>query len=112
MPARTRRRTHDRRRRADHRAGRDRVWNLFLGLGLVVLLLVAGLMLWVIVRYRKRPTDGPLHLPPQKHYNIPMEVTYVVILLAFVLRLLAISSLFAAATALLIAPFASGVSQR
>jgi len=69
----------------------DRVWNLFLGLGLVVLLLVAGLMLWVIVRYRKRPTDGPLHLPPQKHYNIPMEITYVVIPLVIVLGLFAVT---------------------
>ena len=69
----------------------DRVWNLFLGLGVVVLLLVAGLMLWVIVRYRKRPTDGPLHLPPQKHYNIPMEITYVVIPLVIVLGLFAVT---------------------
>ncbi len=41
----------------------DRVWNLFLGLGLVVLVLVAGLMLWVIVRYRKRPTTGHTTCP-------------------------------------------------
>ena len=69
----------------------DRVWNLFLGLGLVVLALVAGLMLWVIVRYRKRSDDGPHDLPPQKHYNIPMEVTYIVIPLAIVLGLFAVT---------------------
>ena len=40
----------------------DRVWNLFLALGVVVLVLVAGLMLWVIIRYRRRSEA----LPPQK----------------------------------------------
>ncbi len=75
----------------------DRVWNLFLGLGLVVLLLVAGLMLWVILRYRRRTDDGPHHLPPQKHYNIPMEVTYVVIPLAIVLGLFAVTFVTVAA---------------
>jgi cytochrome c oxidase subunit II len=69
----------------------DRVWNLFVGLGLVVLLLVAGLMLWVIVRYRRRTDHGPHHLPPQKHYNIPMEIAYIVIPLLIVLGLFAVT---------------------
>jgi cytochrome c oxidase subunit II len=65
----------------------DRVWNLFLALGLVVLVLVAGLMLWVIIRYRRR-SDA---LPPQKHYNIRMEITYIVIPLAIVIVLFAVT---------------------
>ena len=69
----------------------DRVWNLFLGIGLFVLVLVAGLMLWVILRYRKRPDAGPNTLPPQKHYNIPMEITYIVIPLVVVLGLFTIT---------------------
>ena len=32
-------------------------------------------MLWVIIRYRRRDDA----LPPQKHYNIPMEIAYTVI---------------------------------
>jgi len=65
----------------------DRVWNLFLALGVVVLVLVAGLMLWVIIRYRRR-SDA---LPPQKHYNIRMEITYIVIPLAIVIVLFAVT---------------------
>jgi cytochrome c oxidase subunit 2 len=65
----------------------DRVWNLFLALGVVVLVLVAGLMLWVIIRYRRRSED----LPPQKHYNLPMEITYIVIPLIVVLGLFVVT---------------------
>jgi cytochrome c oxidase subunit 2 len=65
----------------------ERVWNLFLGLGVAVLGLVAGLMLWVIVRYRRR--SGVL--PPQKHYNLRMEITYIVVPLAIVLVLFGIT---------------------
>jgi cytochrome c oxidase subunit 2 len=38
-------------------------------------ILVWGLMAWVIVRYRKRSDD----LPPQVHYNIPIEILYTVL---------------------------------
>jgi cytochrome c oxidase subunit 2 len=65
----------------------DRVWDLFLGIGLGVLLLVAALMLWIIIRYRRRSDQ----LPRQKHYNIPMEVTYTVIPLLVVLALFAVT---------------------
>ena len=65
----------------------DRVWNLFLALGVVVLVLVAGLMLWVIIRYRRRSEA----LPPQKHYNLPMEITYIVIPLIVVLGLFVVT---------------------
>ena len=68
------------------------VWNLFLILGLGVLALVAGLMLWVIVRYRQRTAVEHVgDLPKQKHYNLPMEITYIVIPLVVVLGLFAIT---------------------
>jgi cytochrome c oxidase subunit II len=71
----------------------DRVWNLFLILGVLVLALVAGLMLWVIFRYRRR-SDA---LPPQKHYNLRMEITYIVIPLAIVIVLFAVTFVTVAA---------------
>ena len=38
-------------------------------------ILVWGLIAWVIVRYRKRSDE----LPPQVHYNIPIEILYTVL---------------------------------
>lgn len=65
----------------------DEVWTLFLVIGLGVLALVVILMLWVIVRYRR--TDD--RLPRQKHYNIPMEITYTLIPLLVVCALFAVT---------------------
>jgi cytochrome c oxidase subunit 2 len=39
--------------------------------------LVWGLIIWSIVRYRKRPGDS--ELPPQTRYHIPLEITYTII---------------------------------
>jgi cytochrome c oxidase subunit 2 len=66
----------------------DRVWSLFLWIAIGVLLLVIGLVAWVTIRYRggRRPD-----LPRQKHYNIPVEVTYTVVPLALVIALFAIT---------------------
>jgi len=65
----------------------DDVWRLFLWIGLGVLALVVVLVLWVVVRYRR--TDD--RLPRQKHYNIPMEITYTVIPLLVVFGLFAVT---------------------
>ena len=65
----------------------DEVWSLFLWLGLGVLLMVVVLVLWIMIRYRKRSDD----LPPQKHYNIPMEIAYTVIPLLVVIGLFAVT---------------------
>jgi cytochrome c oxidase subunit 2 len=65
----------------------DRVWDLFLYLGLAVLAFVVVLVLYVIVRYRRRDDQ----LPRQKHYNIPLEVTYTAIPLVVVLALFAVT---------------------
>jgi cytochrome c oxidase subunit 2 len=65
----------------------DRIWDLFLYLGLAVVAFVVLLILYVIVRYRRRGDE----LPRQKHYNIPIEVTYTVVPLIVVLVLFAIT---------------------
>jgi cytochrome c oxidase subunit 2 len=44
---------------------------------LVVGAIVSGLIIWSIIRYRKRPGDE--ETPPQFRYHIPLEVTYTVI---------------------------------
>jgi len=65
----------------------DRVWNLFLWIGLAVLAFVVVLVLYVIIRYRGRSDQ----LPRQKHYNIPLEITYTAIPLVVVLALFAVT---------------------
>ncbi|EFQ83432.1 cytochrome c oxidase, subunit II [Aeromicrobium marinum DSM 15272] len=60
-------------------AGSDRtqaMWNLWLGAWiavLVVFLLVFGLMVWVMIRYRRRSDD---EVPVQVRYNLPIEALY------------------------------------
>jgi cytochrome c oxidase subunit 2 len=39
--------------------------------------LVWGLIIWSIVRYRKKP--GDTELPPQTRYHVPLEITYTII---------------------------------
>ncbi|MEO6571518.1 MAG: cytochrome c oxidase subunit II, partial [Ilumatobacteraceae bacterium] len=70
----------------DQAVDADRVWTLYLWVAIGVVALVAGLMAWVVLRYRRRSDD----LPPQNHYNIPVEVLYTV------LPLLALVALFVA----------------
>ncbi len=65
----------------------DRVWDLFLYLGLAVLVFVVVLVLYTVVRYRRRDD----RLPRQKHYNIPLEVTYTAIPFVVVVGLFALT---------------------
>lgn len=62
-------------------------WDLYLYLGLGVFAFVALLILWVMLRYRKRSDV----LPRQKHYNIPAEVTYTVIPFLVIVALVAVT---------------------
>lgn len=60
-------------------AGSDRsqsMWNLWLGAWIAVLamfLLVFGLMVYAMIRYRRRSDD---EVPPQIRYNLPIEALY------------------------------------
>lgn len=61
----------------------DTVWNVYLWLCFGVVALVSGLVAVIIIRFRRRSDE----MPPQKHYNIPMEVAYTLIPLVVVLAL-------------------------
>jgi cytochrome c oxidase subunit 2 len=65
----------------------QRVWDLFLVLGLAVMVFVLFLVLYVVVRFRRRDD----RLPPQKHYNIPLEIAYTLIPFVVIMGLVAIT---------------------
>jgi len=64
------------------------LWSVFVSVAAVVGLLVMGLIVFAIIRYRRRSDDE--ELPPQFRYNIPLEVIYtgVPILIVIVLFVL------------------------
>ena len=54
----------------------DDMWNIWLGAWiatLVVFVLVFGLMMYAIIRYRRRSDDD---VPSQVRYNLPIEALY------------------------------------
>jgi cytochrome c oxidase subunit 2 len=59
-----------------------RLWRLFAPLALVIGALVWGLILWSILRYRRRSDDAGL--PPQTRENLPLEVLYTAVPLVIV----------------------------
>ena len=65
----------------------DNVWDLYLYMSLGVLGLVVVLVLYVMVRYRRRDD----RLPRQKHYNIPLEVAYTLIPFVVIMGLFAVT---------------------
>jgi cytochrome c oxidase subunit II len=65
----------------------ERAWTIYLYIGYVVLALVVVLVLYVMIRFRRRDDT----LPAQKHYNIPVEVAYTVLPLVLVMALFGIT---------------------
>lgn len=65
----------------------DRVWNVFLVGALVVGGLVAGLLVYIVIRFRRRERA----LPRQVRENIPIEIAYTVVPLLIVIGLFAIT---------------------
>ena len=58
----------------------ERVTSLWVGAWIAALavgLLVWGLTIWVMVRYRRRKDD--VGLPPQLRYNVPIEILYTIV---------------------------------
>jgi cytochrome c oxidase subunit 2 len=55
----------------------DNLYTLTFAIALIVFLLVEGLLLWIVIRYRRRPTDSGL--PPQTHGSNPLEILWTVI---------------------------------
>jgi len=65
------------------------LWRIFFVAGLVVAGIVIGLILWCVVRYRRR--DGDEELPPQRGANVPIEIVYTVLPIATVFALFALT---------------------
>jgi cytochrome c oxidase subunit 2 len=65
----------------------DRIWNGFLAIAFGVAVLVAGLVVYVIVRHRRR-NDA---LPRQVHEHIVLELVYTAVPLAIVVGLFAVT---------------------
>ena len=64
------------------------VWTLFLLLAAAIGVLVIVLVVYCVVRFRKRDD----RLPPQKHYNVPVEVVYTSVPLLIVIILFAVTA--------------------
>ena len=62
-------------------------WVLFTLVGLAVALLVWGLILFAIVRWRRRPRDGDDAFPPQFRNNNPLEIAWTAVPLIVVIGL-------------------------
>ncbi len=60
------------------------LWRILLGAGVALGVLVTGLVLWSVVRYRRPRSAGPADLPKQTDANIPIEVFYTVVPLIIV----------------------------
>jgi cytochrome c oxidase subunit 2 len=51
------------------------LWQLMVAIALVILAIVVGLVMWVVLRYRRRGDD----VPSQRQYVIPLEIFYTVV---------------------------------
>jgi cytochrome c oxidase subunit II len=67
----------------------DELYNVVFALAVGVFLLVEGLIIWSILRYRRRPED--VDLPPQTHGNNLVEALWTLIPTVIVLYLFAVS---------------------
>lgn len=67
------------------------LWRILLVAGVAVGVLVAGLILWAVVRYRRPRGAGTGDLPVQTGANVALEVFYTVIPLAIVAVLFALT---------------------
>jgi cytochrome c oxidase subunit 2 len=61
----------------DRGAAIRELYDLVFGLAAVIFLVVEGLIIWTVIRYRRRPGDD--ELPPQTHGNAVAEVVWTVV---------------------------------
>jgi cytochrome c oxidase subunit II len=66
------------------------LWSVFVAVAAVIGLLVLGLVVFAVIRYRRRRHDGDL--PPQFRYNIPLEVVYTGVPILIVIILFVITA--------------------
>ena len=64
------------------------LWQLFVVIAIIVTLLIWVLVVFAIIRYRRKSDD---HIPTQKQYNLPLELGYTVVPLIVVGVLFGIS---------------------
>jgi cytochrome c oxidase subunit II len=65
------------------------LYNIVFGIAAAIFFLVEGLIIWTVIRYRRKPGDDVL--PPQTHGNNLAEITWVLIPTLIVLYLFVIS---------------------
>lgn len=65
------------------------LYNIVFGIAVVIFVVVEGLIIWSVIRYRRRPGDD--ELPPQTHGNNLAEITWTLIPTAIVIFLFFIS---------------------
>jgi cytochrome c oxidase subunit II len=65
------------------------LYDVVFGIAVVIFLFVEGLIVWSVIRYRRRPGDD--ELPPQTHGNNLAEITWTLIPTAIVIFLFIIS---------------------
>ena len=64
------------------------LWRIFVWTAIVIGAIVYALVIFVVVRYRRRRSDGE---PSQRQYNMPVEIVYTAIPLVIVGVLLGLS---------------------
>jgi len=74
----------------DQSARSHALWKTFLTIALVIMAIVYGLILWCILRYRRRRRDDG-SAPDQRQYVIPVEIFYTVVPVLIVAVLWALS---------------------
>jgi cytochrome c oxidase subunit 2 len=65
------------------------LYNIVFGLAVAIFVAVEGLIIWSVIRYRRKPGDDDL--PPQTHGNTFVEIIWTLIPTAIVLFLFALS---------------------
>src|SRR5690349_3150903 len=65
------------------------LYNIVFGLAVAIFVAVEGLIIWSVIRYRRKPGDD--ELPPQTHGNNLVEIIWTVIPTAIVLYLFVLS---------------------
>jgi cytochrome c oxidase subunit 2 len=66
-----------------------RLYDIVFALAVAIFIAVEGLIVWSVIRYRRKPTD--VDLPPQTHGNNLVEIIWTIIPTVIVLYLFAIS---------------------
>jgi len=64
------------------------LWRIFVWVAIVIGLIVYGLVVFVVIRYRRQRTAGE---PSQRQYNVPVEIVYTALPLVIVGVLLGLS---------------------